>query len=57
MAKEKTSKEPATTKAAPPASPASYFPLGALRDDIDRAFDRMFKDWPRFGALTRNNFV
>ena len=52
MAKEKTSKEPAATKVAPPASPASYFPLGTLRDDIDRAFDRMFRDWPRFGAMT-----
>ena len=56
MAKEKTSKEPAKTKAPPPASPASYFPLGTLRDDIDRAFDRMFKDWPRFGALTAPDF-
>jgi len=52
MAKEKMSKEPARTKAPPPASPASFFPLGMLRDDIDRAFDRMFKDWPRFGAMT-----
>jgi len=56
MAKEKTSKEPAKTKAPPPASPASYFPLGTLRNDIDRAFDRMFKDWPRFGALTAPDF-
>jgi len=54
MAKQKTSKEPA--KAPAPASPASYFPLSTLRDDIDRAFDRMFKDWPRFGALGMPDF-
>lgn len=52
MAKEKLSKEPATSKAPAPAGPASFFPLSMLRDDIDRAFDRMFKDWPRFGAMT-----
>ena len=58
MAKEKASKEPAKAKAkAPaPATPASYFPLSTLRDDIDRAFDRMFKDWPRFGALSVPDF-
>ena len=58
MAKEKASKEPAKAKAkAPaPATPASYFPLSTLRDDIDRAFDRMFKDWPRFGAMTTPDF-
>lgn len=56
MAKQKTGKEPAKAKAPPPAAPASYFPLSTLRDDIDRAFDRMFKDWPRFGALTMPDF-
>ena len=56
MAKQKSSKEPAKSKAPAPAAPASYFPLGTLRDDIDRAFDRMFKDWPRFGALTAPDF-
>jgi HSP20 family protein len=56
MAKEKTSKEPAKAKAPAPATPASFFPLNTLRDDIDRAFDRMFKDWPRFGALSPSDF-
>jgi HSP20 family protein len=49
MAKQKATTEPA--KAPAPMVPTSYFPLGALRGDIDRAFDRMFKDWPRFGSL------
>jgi HSP20 family protein len=58
MAKEKTSKEPAKASAKTPApsAPASFFPLNTLRDDIDRAFDRMFKDWPRFGAMTMPDF-
>jgi hypothetical protein len=42
MAKQKASSEPAKTPV--PAAPPSLFPLSALRDDIDRAFDRMFKD-------------
>jgi HSP20 family protein len=49
MAKQKASSEPAKTPV--PAAPPSLFPLSALRDDIDRAFDRVFKDWPRFGSL------
>lgn len=56
MAKEKTSKEPAKAKAAPPSAATSFFPLSTLRDDIDRAFDRMFKDWPRFGTLVPSDF-
>lgn len=28
-----------------------FYPLSTLRDDIDSAFDRMFRDWPRFGKL------
>jgi len=32
------------------AAPA-FYPLSTLRDDIDSAFDRMFRDWPRFGKL------
>lgn len=51
MAKQKSSSAPA--KAAPPAVPSSFFPLNMLRGDIDRAFDRMFTDWPRFGSLTQ----
>ena len=54
MAKDKASKESAKTPA--PATPATLFPLSMLRDDIDRAFDRMFKDWPRFGGLTTPDF-
>lgn len=50
MAKQKASTPPAKAPAAPPAA-GSYFPLSSLRDDIDRAFDRMFRDWPRFGSL------
>jgi HSP20 family protein len=34
-----------------PARHASFFPLSTLRDDIDRAFERMFHDWPRFSGL------
>lgn len=58
MAKEKTSKAPpkGTAKAPAPSAPATFFPLNTLRDDIDRAFDRMFKDWPRFGAMTMPDF-
>ena len=57
MAK-KSSSEPSKSlaaaqgKAPSRSSPAGLFPLSMLRDDIDRAFDRMFHDWPRFGALT-----
>lgn len=54
MAKQKTPAAP--SKSAPPASPSSFFPLGMLRDDIDRAFDRMFKEWPGFGTLSRPDF-
>jgi len=54
MAKQKASTEAAKTPV--PASPSTHFPLSALRDDIDRAFDRMFKDWPRFGALAAPDF-
>jgi hypothetical protein len=47
------SKSPAAAQAKAPTrtTPGGFFPLGMLRDDIDRAFDRMFHDWPRFGAL------
>ena len=54
MAKQKASTEPAKKSA--PLTPASFFPLGTLRDDIDRAFDRMFKEWPRMGSLTTDFF-
>lgn len=47
--KEVKISEQKAEKAAPPA----FFPLSTLRDDIDRAFDRMFRDWPSFGALAR----
>jgi len=33
------------------AAPTALYPLSTLRDDIDSAFDRMFRDWPRFGRL------
>jgi HSP20 family protein len=49
MAKQKASTEPAKTPV--PLAPASFFPLSSFRGDIDRAFDRMFRDWPRFGSL------
>ena len=49
MAKQKSSAASAKTPA--PTTPSSMFPLTHLRDDIDRAFDRMFKDWPRLGGL------
>ena len=32
------------------AAPA-FYPLSTLRGDIDTAFERMFRDWPRFGKL------
>ncbi len=38
-------------KAEKAAPPPALFPLNALRGDIDRAFDRMFRDWPSFGSL------
>lgn len=54
MAKEKstagTGKPPADTPT------PSTLPLSALRDDIDRAFDRMFADWPKFGGLMGRGF-
>jgi HSP20 family protein len=34
------------------ATPSTFYPLSTLRDDIDSAFDRMFRDWPRFGKLS-----
>ena len=49
MARQKESMESAKTPA--PAGRSSMFPLGMLRDDIDRAFDRLFHDWPRFGSM------
>ena len=55
MAKQKASTPPAKAPAAAPAS-SSYFPLSSLRDDIDRAFDRMFRDFPRFGGLMTPDF-
>jgi HSP20 family protein len=29
----------------------AFYPMSTLRDDIDSAFDRMFRDWPRFGKV------
>lgn len=49
MAKQKSNEAEAKVPAA--SSSASTFPLGMLRDDIDRAFDRMFRDWPRMGGI------
>lgn len=49
MAKQKAT-EPERNAPAPMGA-APYFPLGTLRDDIDHAFDRMFRDWPRFGRM------
>lgn len=49
MAKHKESTE--SSKMPAPAGHASFFPLSTLRDDIDRAFDRMFHHWPQFGGL------
>ncbi len=51
MAKQKAAGDTGTTLAAN--TPSAAMPLSLLRDDIDRAFDRMFADWPRFGDLTR----
>jgi HSP20 family protein len=51
MAKQKSTATPA--KSTPPAAGSSFFPLNMLRGDIDRAFDRMFADWPRFGGITQ----
>ena len=49
MAKHKESME--STKMPAPSGHTSFFPLSTLRGDIDRAFERMFHDWPRFGSL------
>ncbi|MEQ9448988.1 MAG: hypothetical protein RLN70_08790, partial [Rhodospirillaceae bacterium] len=54
MAKDKSTTE--TTKTPTVSAPPSAFPLTMLRDDIDRAFDRMFADWPRFGGLMGRGF-
>lgn len=54
MAKQKATETESKVPAA--SSPASTFPLGMLRDDIDRAFDRMFRDWPRVGGLMGRDF-
>lgn len=53
MAKQKSTTPPA--KAPPTAVPSSFFPLNMLRGDIDRAFDRMFTDWPRFGGIAQSD--
>ena len=49
MPKHRESTE--STKMPAPAGHPSFFPLSTLRDDIDRAFGRMFHDWPRFGSI------
>lgn len=54
MAKEKSTAE--TGKTPTVKTPPAAMPLGMLRDDIDRAFDRMFADWPKFGGLTGRGF-
>ena len=55
MAKQKSSTSPAKAPAGAPAA-ASFLPLSSLRDDIDRAFDRMFSNWPRFESLMPTDF-
>ena len=50
MAKEKATTT--TGKTPTVETPVAARPLSMLRDDIDRAFDRMFADWPRFSGLT-----
>lgn len=54
MAKGKSTAESGKAPAVTP--PPSALPLSALRDDIDRAFDRMFADWPKFGGLIGRGF-
>lgn len=54
MAKEKSTTE--TTKTPSASTPPGAMPLTMLRDDIDRAFDRMFADWPKFGGLMGRGF-
>ena len=54
MAKEKAT-EPAKGMPAS-TTQASLFPLNVLRGDIDHAFERMFRDWPRFGGLMGRDF-
>lgn len=54
MAKEKSTTE--TTKTPAASTPPGALPLSMLRDDIDRAFDRMFADWPKFGGLMGRRF-
>lgn len=54
MAKEKSTAETGKTPAVK--TPPSALPLSMLRDDIDRAFDRMFADWPKFGELMGRGF-
>jgi len=54
MAKEKSATE--TTKTPTVGTPPGAQPLSMLRDDIDRAFDRMFADWPKFGGLMGRGF-
>lgn len=38
-------------KEAPPPAAAAGGPLADLRSEIDRAFDRAFREWPRVGGL------
>lgn len=54
MAKQKSTVETGGKSAVK--TPPSALPLSALRDDIDRAFDRMFEDWPKFGGLMGRGF-
>ena len=54
MAKNKSTKESGKTTVVN--APMSALPLSMLREDIDRAFDRMFADWPRFGGLMGRGF-
>lgn len=54
MAKEKSS--PEINKLPAGSTPLAALPLSTLRDDIDRAFDRMFADWPKFGGLMGRGF-
>jgi len=54
MAKEKST--PETSKTPAVGTPLAALPLSMLRDDIDRAFDRMFADWPKLGGLMGRGF-
>lgn len=50
---EKKSKVDVRKAAAPEttSAPATVRPLVELRNEIDRAFDQAFREWPRFGSL------